>query len=97
MMKIAASDARATLPEILDRVEAGEEVTITRHGQPVAVVVRPDSLRARRGEPLLARAAETVGGILDAGRRRPLSRMGGISRDRADELITGIRADRDAR
>jgi antitoxin (DNA-binding transcriptional repressor) of toxin-antitoxin stability system len=42
------SEARAALPEVLDRVAGGEEVTITRHGRPVAVVIRPDILRARR-------------------------------------------------
>jgi antitoxin (DNA-binding transcriptional repressor) of toxin-antitoxin stability system len=36
------SQARAALPEVLTRVEAGEEITITRHGSPIAVVVRPD-------------------------------------------------------
>lgn len=36
------------MPELLDRVLAGDEVTITRHGRPVAVVVRPDALRVRR-------------------------------------------------
>jgi antitoxin (DNA-binding transcriptional repressor) of toxin-antitoxin stability system len=42
------SEARAALPEVLDRVAGGEEVTITRHGRPVAVVIRPDILWARR-------------------------------------------------
>lgn len=36
------SEARAALPEVLTRVAAGEEITITRHGSPIAVVVRPD-------------------------------------------------------
>ena len=31
-----------------ERVAAGEEITLTRHGEPVAVLVRPDSLRRRR-------------------------------------------------
>ena len=35
------SEARAALPEVLNRVAEGEEITITRHGRPVAVVVRP--------------------------------------------------------
>ena len=48
MTSMSASEARAALPELLNRVEGGEEVTITRHGHPVAVLVRPDSLRARR-------------------------------------------------
>ena len=47
------SEARARLPEILDRVEAGEEITITRHGRPAAVLLRPDTVRVRRGESTL--------------------------------------------
>ena len=42
MAVMTISEARAALPEVLTRVEAGEEITITRHGSPVAVVVRPD-------------------------------------------------------
>ena len=42
MAVITISEARAALPEVLTRVEAGEEITITRHGSPIAVVVRPD-------------------------------------------------------
>lgn len=39
---MTVSEARAALPEVLNRVESGEEVTITRHGRPVAVVIRCD-------------------------------------------------------
>lgn len=45
---MTVSEARAALAGVLNRVLDGEEVTITRHGTPVAVVVRPDSLRVRR-------------------------------------------------
>lgn len=48
MAMMTISEARAALPEVLDRVAGGEEVTITRHGRPVAVVVRPDILWSRR-------------------------------------------------
>ena len=40
---LTVSEARAALPQLLDRVSAGEEVTITRHGRPAAVLVRPDT------------------------------------------------------
>jgi prevent-host-death family protein len=50
MTSMSVSEARAALPALLDRVEEGEEVTITRNGRPVAVVVRPDMLRSRRTE-----------------------------------------------
>lgn len=42
MAVMTLTEARAALPEVLTRVAAGEEITITRHGRPVAVVVRPD-------------------------------------------------------
>jgi antitoxin (DNA-binding transcriptional repressor) of toxin-antitoxin stability system len=48
MTTMTVSEARAALPEVLDRVAGGEEVTITRHGRPVAVVIRPDILWSRR-------------------------------------------------
>ncbi len=43
MRKIQASDAKAHLPSLLDEVERGETVVITRHGEPIArIVPEPD-------------------------------------------------------
>ena len=39
MREIQVSDAKARLPQILDDVERGETVVITRHGQPIARLV----------------------------------------------------------
>jgi len=39
MLKIGAFEAKNTLGALLDRVERGEEVVITRHGKPVARLV----------------------------------------------------------
>ena len=36
MDSVSLAEAKAQLSAIIDRVEAGEEVTITRHGKPVA-------------------------------------------------------------
>ena len=36
---VAASDAEARFPELLNRVESGEKITITRDGEPVARLV----------------------------------------------------------
>ncbi|NLE57680.1 MAG: type II toxin-antitoxin system Phd/YefM family antitoxin [Planctomycetes bacterium] len=36
---VGAYDAKAHFSELLERVESGEEVTITRHGSPVARLV----------------------------------------------------------
>jgi antitoxin (DNA-binding transcriptional repressor) of toxin-antitoxin stability system len=38
--RIGAHDAKTRLSELLDRVEAGEEIVITRHGRPVAKLTR---------------------------------------------------------
>ena len=50
MAAYTVAEAKAHLSEILNRVEAGERVTITRRGTPVAAVVRPSS-RAARATP----------------------------------------------
>lgn len=39
MRDIQASDAKTHLPQILDEVERGETVRITRHGRPIARIV----------------------------------------------------------
>ncbi|HEY7296680.1 MAG TPA: type II toxin-antitoxin system prevent-host-death family antitoxin [Xanthobacteraceae bacterium] len=36
MITVTLVEAKAHLSELLDRVETGEEVVITRHGRPVA-------------------------------------------------------------
>jgi prevent-host-death family protein len=92
----SVSEARATLPELLDRVEGGEEVAITRHGKVVAVLIGPERLRVRRAEALYAEAA-ALHDRIEAARARPLSANVGLSPGRADELVAKIRRDRDAR
>ena len=44
MRDIQASDAKTHLPQILDEVERGATVRITRHGRPIARIV-PESNR----------------------------------------------------
>lgn len=91
-----ATEARAALPELLNRVEDGEEVTITRHGRPVAVLVRPDVLRVRRiGEALAD--ADAVHELLSTAASTPLPRRSALSAERAEELVAAIRAGRDSR
>jgi prevent-host-death family protein len=41
MREIQASEAKTHLPQLLDDVEAGETIVITRHGKPIARLV-PD-------------------------------------------------------
>lgn len=98
MASLSVSEARASLPSLLDRVEAGEEVTLTRHGKAVAVLVRPDVLRRRRNAAVFERAARLQEWV-DEARQLPLPDLttGGLAPGRADELVAQIRADRDAR
>jgi prevent-host-death family protein len=46
----SVAEARAHLPDILDDVEAGKEVELTRRGRPVAIVLSPQSYEALRGD-----------------------------------------------
>ena len=91
---ISVSEARATLPEILSRVEAGEEITLTRHGVPVAVVVHPGTLRHRRAATAFE-LAKRLGDRLDAERGRPFELSGSVTAEFADDLVRSVRADRD--
>jgi antitoxin (DNA-binding transcriptional repressor) of toxin-antitoxin stability system len=96
MTVMTVSEARAALPELLNRVEAGEEITITRHGKPVAVIVRPDIIWSRsRAQDVFDQAERLQKLMQDAG-SRPLS-AGAVSAEYAEELIADIRAGRDAR
>lgn len=95
MAVMTVSEARAALPEVLNRVEDGEEITITRHGRPVAVIVRPDIMWSRsRAESVLAGADKLHKLIEEAGQREMTA--GGLTTEYAEELIAAIRADRDA-
>jgi antitoxin (DNA-binding transcriptional repressor) of toxin-antitoxin stability system len=93
MTHLSVSEARAILPELLDRVERGEEITITRHGRPAAVMLRPDSVRMRRAKHTIDRARE-VAALLSAGRDRPLPAPA-LSVDHAEGWAEAVRADRD--
>ena len=48
MREIAASDAETHLPQLLDAVERGESLVITRHGRPIARLI-PVHDRRREG------------------------------------------------
>ena len=92
---MTVSEARAALPELLSRVEEGAEITITRHGRAVAVLVRPDALRGRRG----GCRGEDAGGSMSytQAAAEPLPEGPGLTAQRTEELIAGIRAGRDTR
>ena len=90
---LTVSAARAALPDLVERVTNGEEIILTRHGRPVAVVVRPDALRVRRGEGALASAAN-LRERLRAARSVVRPVLEGVSRKRAETLVADLRAGR---
>ncbi|MGH4015548.1 MAG: type II toxin-antitoxin system Phd/YefM family antitoxin [Pseudonocardiaceae bacterium] len=93
MERLSVSEARARLPAVLDRVADGDEVTITRHGRPVAVLVRPDALRTRRAEATIRQARQLADLLAAAGQQ--LLTPAGLSAERAEELVQAVREARD--
>ncbi len=81
MKTVGVFQAKTQLSQLLDQVEKGETVTITRHGRPVAVLAPAKPVGdTRTGEQILAemkriRAGITLGGtvairqLIDEGRR----------------------------
>lgn len=65
MKEVGAFEAKNTLSALLDLVERGEEVTITRHGKPVARLVPPkpgiDRDQARAAAARLRARAKALG------------------------------------
>lgn len=55
MKTIGAYEAKTHLPRLLDEVEKGERITITKHGRPVAVLVPPDAAPAPDIDELMER------------------------------------------
>jgi len=84
MTIVGSFEAKTKLAELLDRVESGETVTITRHGKPVAKLVpagvdgeeraRRRALideikRKRAGWDRGAKPGSTIADLVKAGRR----------------------------
>jgi prevent-host-death family protein len=77
MTTMGAFEAKAQFSALLDRAAAGEEITITKHGKPVAKLVQVQAEKRLDPEELLRRMREgrtaTLGGLdwrelRDAGR-----------------------------
>ena len=47
MITVGAYEAKTRLSELLQRVQEGETVTITKHGHPVAKIVGTDTAKRR--------------------------------------------------
>ena len=85
MSMVASRELRNDTAGVLRRVQAGEEVTITVNGQPVAVIAAVQPRRRRwltKGE--LVKRLETS--QADAGLREDLAELAGETTDDLDEL-----------
>lgn len=79
MLTVGAFEAKTHLSSLLERVERGEEVVITRHGRPVARLVPAEKIDRERVNAAIAklkalRAGSSLGGLSwkelrDVGRR----------------------------
>ena len=58
MKHVQASAAKANLAELLDEVERGETVVITRHGKPIARITAENAVRQEE-------VREAIAGIKD--------------------------------
>lgn len=95
MSTISASIARQTLTAQLDKVASGEEVTITRHGKVVAVLISPESLRRRRN-PEFWKGVDDIGELLEVARSAPLHEHA-ISAAEAEAAAQEVHRDRAGR
>ena len=68
METVGAFEAKTHLAELLDRVERGESVTITRHGEPVARLV-PTPAEQKRNR------TDVIRDLLDFSKGRKLEGM----------------------
>jgi prevent-host-death family protein len=82
MTSIGSYEAKTHLPQLLERVGRGEKILITRHGQPVAMLVPPpreagkdvqaivrEMLESRDREGPTLGGAATLRELIEEGRR----------------------------
>jgi prevent-host-death family protein len=96
MTTISVSEARAHLPDLLTQVSGEQEITITRHGLAVAVLIAPEPLRRRKNLQLVREAA-ALRDLVDAARSALISPVEAMTPQRAEELIEDLRRGRDGR
>jgi prevent-host-death family protein len=63
MRTIGAYEAKTHLPRLLEQVAAGETITITRHGVPVAELRPADATSRRRPADVIAALREARRGV----------------------------------
>ena len=66
MERIGIYDARSKLSELIERVQSGEEVVLTRHGEPVARLVPEKRRRKGSGAAAVGAFARSLEGSIFA-------------------------------
>ncbi|MBX3574681.1 MAG: type II toxin-antitoxin system prevent-host-death family antitoxin [Mesorhizobium sp.] len=79
-MEISVSDAKAQLTDLVRRAEGGEEVVLTRHGQPAAKLV------AVKAKPTVAEKHALMTRIMKEGSKKALP---GPSAARSQDFLYG--------
>lgn len=77
--RYSIAHAKDHLSKLIDEARAGEEVTITRHGKPVAY------LRSAAERPIRQPSQELVAAIVDRAKKRP------ILGENAVDIVRGMR------
>ncbi len=67
MVTVGAYEAKTQLSALLDKVEQGEEVVITRHGKPVARLVKAETASREQIDAAIARIKERREGVTTDG------------------------------
>ncbi|MBA2617711.1 MAG: type II toxin-antitoxin system prevent-host-death family antitoxin [Rubrobacter sp.] len=63
MRTVGSYEAKTHLPRLLDEVAGGEEITITKHGVPVAVLVPPPEKKRRSTREVIEELREFRKGV----------------------------------
>ncbi len=79
-MRVSVSDAKAQLTDLVRRAEAGEEVVLTRHGQPAVKLV------VMKAKPTAAEKHALITRIMEEGSRKALP---GPSAARSQDYLYG--------
>lgn len=67
MIKVGAYEAKTQFSALLEKVEAGEDVVITRHGKPVARLVKAQTASREEIDAAIARILERREGVTTGG------------------------------
>jgi prevent-host-death family protein len=67
MIKVGAFEAKTQFSALLDKVEKGEDVVITRHGKPVARLVKADAASLEEVDAAIARIKARREGVTTGG------------------------------